>query len=89
MQWVELPGFQNMLNVWQPRYTHMFERVMAGPKPWLFGHLHLPGGTANLGKPGTGLDWRTSSNLGEKKDHAPVIGTLMQVLHFIKSPNKL
>ena len=29
----------------------MFEQVMAGPRPWRFGHVHLPGGSTNLGTP--------------------------------------
>ena len=33
------------------RYTYMFEQMMAGPKPWRFGHVHLPGGSTNLGPP--------------------------------------
>ena len=34
-----------------PHYCHMFESIMAGPRPWRFGHVYLPGGSANLGNP--------------------------------------
>uniref|UniRef100_A0A7S2BYL4 Lon N-terminal domain-containing protein n=1 Tax=Florenciella parvula TaxID=236787 RepID=A0A7S2BYL4_9STRA len=70
VQWTELPGFQNVLNVHQPHYTHMFEKIVRGPEPWYFGHVYLPGGTSNLGK----QDFKLSR--GSK---ASLVGTLMQV----------
>lgn len=42
---------QEVLHVHVPHYCHMFELVMAGPRPWRFGHVYLPGGSANLGNP--------------------------------------
>ena len=48
VQWSELPGYQNVLNVHVAHYTHMFNSVVSAPKPWYFGHLHLPGGSENL-----------------------------------------
>ena len=42
---------QEVLHVHVPHYCHMFEAVMAGPRPWRFGHVYLPGGSANLGNP--------------------------------------
>ena len=71
VQWTELPGFQNVLNVWQPSYTHMFSEILAGPEPRIFGHLLLPGGTNNLGKPDYGL--------GRFDTKASVVGTLMKI----------
>ena len=48
--WTELPGRSNVLNVHEPTYTNMFEKILYGPKPWLVGHLYLPGGSKNLNK---------------------------------------
>ena len=44
VQWTELPGYQNVLNVHVAHYTHMFQSIVHGPPPWLFVHLHLHGG---------------------------------------------
>ena len=41
---------QEILHVHVPHYCHMFESIVAGPKPWRFGHLYLPGGSASLGE---------------------------------------
>lgn len=51
VQWTELPGYQNMLNVHVAHYTHMFHSILSGPKPWYFGHVFLPGGSENLENP--------------------------------------
>lgn len=45
-----LPHHRTALNVFQPQYTLMFEKVLAGPKPWLYGHIWLEGGIDNLGE---------------------------------------
>ena len=42
---------QEVLHVHVPHYCHMFGDVMAGPRPWQFGHFFLPGGSANLSNP--------------------------------------
>ena len=43
--WVFLPGQQFQLNVWQPQYTLMFEKILAAPPPYYYLHggsnLHL------------------------------------------------
>jgi hypothetical protein len=44
---VMLPGYNNQLNVFQPVYTHMFETILAGPKPHYYVHLYTPGETPN------------------------------------------
>jgi Lon protease-like protein len=54
-----------------PHYTHMFDQVLAGPRPWRFGHLYLPEGSRNLGSPEYDLVPGTK---------APLTGTLMEVL---------
>lgn len=40
---------QEVLHVHVPHYTYMFKAIMDSPQPWRFGHVHLPGGSANLG----------------------------------------
>lgn len=65
-----LPGYNNQLNVFQPVYTHMFEAILAGPKPHYYVHLLTPGGTKNLMNPDYGL------RVGSK---APLVGTLMRI----------
>ena len=32
VQWTELPGYQNILNIHVAHYTNMFRKIMAGPK---------------------------------------------------------
>lgn len=48
----------------------MFEGVFSNPRPWVFGHLLLPGGSKSLGLPTHSL---TSGS------QAPLVGVLMQV----------
>ena len=48
---VMLPGFNQVLNVFQPMYTHMFESIIAKDRPWHYVHLQTPGGTDNLMDP--------------------------------------
>ena len=38
-----LPGFNSVLNVWQPMYVHMFETIIAQDEPWYYVHLQTPG----------------------------------------------
>ena len=48
VQWNALPGERQVYNVHVPHYTALFEKLVRGPKPWYFGHILLPGGSANL-----------------------------------------
>jgi Lon protease-like protein len=73
VQWTELPGYQNVLNCHVPHYTHMFNKILAGPKPWYFGHIYLPKGSDNLDNP----DYK----LLEGTD-ATMTGVLMQVSDY-------
>ena len=66
-----LPHHRTALNVFQPQYTLMFEKLIAGPQPWLYGHLYLEGGVKNLDSPEHRLE------PGSKAD---LTGTLMQVV---------
>jgi hypothetical protein len=46
---------QEVLHVHVPHYCHMFEGIMAGPRPWRFGHVYLPGGSEALGTPAAAI----------------------------------
>jgi hypothetical protein len=52
-EWTELPGYQNILQIHVPHYTHMFRRILSGPRPWLFGHILSPGGNNQETRVGT------------------------------------
>lgn len=58
-----------------PHYVHLFEQVFAQPRPWVFGHLYLPGGSKSLGAPSHALA------SGSK---APLVGVLMQVTRAVR-----
>jgi hypothetical protein len=64
------PCSQAILHVHKLHYLHLFDQVLAGPKPWLFGHLYLPGGSSNLGA----ADYELRGG-----SRAPLVGTLMEV----------
>ena len=80
---VLLPHQQTVLNVFQPEYVHMFETLLASPKPWYYLHVLLPGvgrdGVENLCNPEYALP-----GLGDDDDapgpKATLQGTLMQVI---------
>lgn len=96
VQWTELPGFQNVLNVHEPHYTHMFRTLLLKHQPpWYFGHLYLPGGSENLGNPEfalpaeqkeTTITESSLPTLDELKQQVKVttIATLMQVTDYIE-----
>jgi hypothetical protein len=67
-----LPGYNQVLNVWQPMYTHMFETIIAKEEPWYYVHLQTPGGSKNLMNPEFGLDNPDSKT--------PRVGVLMRVI---------
>lgn len=69
------PVLQEILHVMAPHYVHMFEGVFSRPRPWLFGHLYLPGGSKNLGA----ASYELSSG-----SRAPLIGTLAQVTRAVR-----
>ncbi|KAJ1623345.1 hypothetical protein T492DRAFT_1055661 [Pavlovales sp. CCMP2436] len=48
VQWVSLPGHNEMLNCHVPHYVHMFAELMLTEKPWLFGSFYLEGGSRNF-----------------------------------------
>ncbi|GAB4819423.1 hypothetical protein N2152v2_006469 [Parachlorella kessleri] len=67
-----------VLHVHVPHYCALFGRLLARPRPWRFGHLYLPGGSASLGSPD--FDMVPGSQ-------APLVGTLMEVLHAVRFPD--
>eukprot|EP00961_Rhodomonas_salina_P094971 1277877-Rhodomonas_salina.1 len=82
-----LPHQQVVFNIFQPQLVHMFESLLATPKPWLYMHVQLPGGVDNLGNlqyalPGLGED--DGGAPGEKAD---LHGTLMQITAMERMPD--
>ena len=86
VQWTELPGYQNVLNVHVPHYTHMFRKlVLQHPPPWYFGHVFLHDGSANLNNPKYFLPHTSKTNGTFVKNdewYAPTTGTLMQITDY-------
>lgn len=82
VQWPASPGGSQVYNVHVPHYTHMFSTLDAASSalgvPGLFGHLLLPGGSANLGEPEYALQPGTK---------APLIGVVMQVIEVMAQPD--
>ena len=71
VQWNALPGERQVYNVHVPHYTALFEKLVRGPKPWYFGHILLPGGSANLRIPKYALP---------DGPEATTLGTVMECL---------
>lgn len=76
VQWTELPGFQNVLNVHVAHYTNMFQKILySDSETKYFGHIYLPGGSDNLDNPmyKMGVDSNSKGTL---------IGVLMQIADY-------
>ena len=83
---VIMPHQQTVLNVFQPQYVHMFESLLATPKPWLYFHALLPGGIDNLADPEYALP--DQLGVGEPAGPEAVLhGTLMQVISARREPD--
>ena len=55
-----------------PHYCHMFEGIMAGPRPWRFGHVYLPGGSEALGTPAAAIQpLQSASRCCAEEDNVP------------------
>jgi Lon protease-like protein len=86
--WTEVPGRANCLNVHEGQYTHMFETILNGPKPWYVGHLHQPGGfkSTRTGEKRFQLKtWRDEINDTEQflePERAAVVGALMRITDY-------
>ena len=76
--WVLLPGQQLQLNVWQPQYTLMFEKILSAGPPYYYHHVLLPGGAESLGDPKYELRPGTQ---------APLAGTLCRIVLFQREPD--
>lgn len=79
--WWEVPGRSNVLNIHEPIYTNMFEKILYGPKPWCFGHLYLKDGSRNLKskEPQFQLEsWDTTP----KDAESAVLGCLMNISDY-------
>ncbi len=87
VQWTELPGYQNVLNVHVPHYTHMFRKLMLQhPRPWYYGHVYLPDGSENINNPDyfykqAGVDEELIPSYETSK--ATLVGTLMQITDYV------
>ena len=79
---------QEVLHVHVPHYIHMFDTIMAGLRPWRFGHVYLPGGSEALGTPAAAISPRQPAEstvasgggeMGGATAGAPTVGTIMEV----------
>ena len=85
---VFLPTQQVLLNVFQPQYVLMFESIMAGPRPWYYLHVLLPGGVENLANPEYALPGGAGgASAGGAESKAPLTGTLMEIVSIEKQPD--
>jgi Lon protease-like protein len=86
VQWWELPGRTNVLSIFEPVYTNMFEEIIRSEGPWYFGHLYLPGGSKNLRARDEQLKlktWSEESMLDtQTEEKSAVLGTLMKITDF-------
>ena len=63
----------------------MFEELFAGPQPWVYGHVYLPGGTTNLANPTYALPSPSApGGAPPPPSSAPLEGTLMRVVSFTR-----
>lgn len=99
VQWTELPGYQNVLNVHVPHYTNMFLKILNSKdvEHRYFGHIYLPGGSENLDNEEYSLasattadndgleDGEGSGGGGLKKTKASLTGVLMQISDYQQS----
>ena len=88
---VLLPSQQAVFNIFQPALVHLFESLMASPdKPWLYLHVHMPGGVENLGNPQYALPGLGMGPEPDKDSAGPealLQGTLMQVVSAERLPD--
>lgn len=79
--WWEVPGRSNVLNIHEPIYTNMFEKLLYGPKPWVFGHLYLEDGSRNL-KNCALRSWDDGTKEKAAEPKSAVVGCLMKIADY-------
>lgn len=73
-EWAELPGYQRVLHVHIPNYSHMIHTIInSDTTQKYFGYLSLPGGPDNIDDPSYRLELGTL---------APLTGVLMQITDY-------
>lgn len=86
VQWTELLGRSNVLNVHEAIYTNMFETILRAPKPWYVGHLFLPGGSKNIKSKERRFQLKTWDTQASEKENdkecSAVVGTLLRISDF-------
>ena len=85
VEWYELPGRTNVLNVHDPVYTHAFESLLhTSNPPWYFGHLYLPGGSRSMKDPKMRLKTWDQSLEGkvDLRSRSSVLGTLLRISDY-------
>ena len=90
VQWTELPGRSNVLNVHEGIYTNMFESIISNGKPCYVGHLYLPDGSNNIKSTDDSFRLKTwqaeiasrqeASDLSQPR--SAVVGTLLNVTDY-------
>jgi len=78
VQWTVLPSYQEVLHVHVPHYVDLFSRLFSQKRPWRFGHLYLPNGSASLGAEQYALQYGSN---------APLVGTLMEIVQAVRFPD--
>ncbi len=79
---VLMPHQQQAFNIFQPALVHLFESLLATPRPWLFATAQLPGGVDNLGNPEFALPGLGGESGDEEAPgpSATLQGTLSEVI---------
>jgi Lon protease-like protein len=78
VQWAVLPSYQEVLHVHVPHYVDLFSQLFTQKRPWRFGHLYLPNGSASLGAEEYALQYGSN---------APLVGTLMEIVQAVRFPD--
>ena len=84
-RFVLMPHQQAAFNIFQPQLVHMFETLLATPRPWLYVHALLPGGADNLGNPEYALPGLGEG--GAAGPEATLQGVLVQVATAKRLPD--
>jgi Lon protease-like protein len=84
--WWEVPGRSNVLTIHEPIYTNMLEKILYGPKPWIFGHLYLEDGIRSMQKSSDAKfdlqTWETATSFSQELEASAVVGCLMNISDY-------